>query len=63
MNTFNNVKYPLQLHILITNVPDFKGYIERYILDGQDGLVGIQSPFMQDKIPIIQYKIHPKSID
>ena len=52
----------------MTQVPDFKSFVQGYMCDGQDTLVGHSKPlqfrfFMQGELPVMQYKIHPKSPD
>ena len=53
---------------LLTHVPDFKSYIEGFLCDSKDTLVGHSKPlhfrfYMQGDIPLMQYKMHPKSIE
>ena len=50
----------------MTQVPDFKSFVQGYLCDGQDTLVGHSKPlqfhfFMQGELPVMQYKVHPKS--
>ena len=51
---------------LMTQVLDFKSFVQGYLCDRQDNLVGHSKPlqfcfYMQSEFPIMQYKIHPKS--
>ena len=53
---------------LITQVLDFKSFVQGYLCNGQDTLVGNSKPlqfcfFMQGELPVMQYKAHPKSPD
>ena len=49
----------------MTQVPDFKSFVQGHLCDGQDSLDGHLKPlhfcfYVQGKLPIMQYKVHPK---
>ena len=63
MDTLRTSSSSAPAPFLLTEVPNFKKYCNGYICDGQDMLVGHSKHvklrfFMQDNIPIMQYKAH-----
>ena len=63
MRTFNECTNCRPAPFLMTEVFDFKGFIDGYLCDGQDKLIGHSKPlhfrfFMQDDIPVMQYKMN-----
>ena len=68
MDTFRQCTSASPTPFLLTQVPDFKSFVDGNICDGQDMLVGHSKPlqfrfYMQGEIPVMQYKIHPKSLE
>ena len=68
MEHFQKCESSAPAPILMTQVPDFKSFVQGYLCDGQDSLVGHSKPlqfrfYMQGELPVMQYKIHPKSPD
>ena len=68
MQHFQSCQTTRPTPFMLTHVPDFKSYIDGYLCDSKDALVGHSKPlqfrfYMQGDIPLMQYKMHPKSID
>ena len=68
MEHFQKCESSAPAPFLMTQVPDFKSFVQGYLCDGQDSLVGHSKPlqfrfYMQGELPVMQYKIHPKSPD
>jgi len=68
MQSFNDCISMHPAPFLVKEVPDFKGYVDGYICDGKERLVGHSKPlqfrfYMQDGTPLMQYKLHPKSTE
>ena len=52
----------------MTQVFDFKAFVQGYLSDGQDRLIGHSKPlqfffYMQGELPVMYYKVHAKSLD
>ncbi len=68
MQHFQSCQATRPTPFLLTHVPDFKGFIDGYLCDSKDALVGHSKPlqirfYMQGEVPVMQYKMHPKSVD
>ena len=68
MEHFQKCKSLAPTPFLMTQVPDFKSFVEGYLCDGQDALVGHSKPlqfrfYMQGELLVMHYKMHLQSPD